>query len=130
MLAGLKRRARELKQELAAVWFATRHPRTPFVAKVIAAAVIAYAFSPIDLIPDFIPVLGYVDDLLLLPLGVWIVLRLIPPDVMSECRAQAAAWIKQRGRRPRSYIGAAVIITLWLAAMWLCWRWAQSWLAY
>lgn len=130
MLAGLKRRARELKQELAVVWFAARHPRTPFIAKAVAAAVIAYAFSPIDLIPDFIPVLGYVDDLLLLPLGVWIVLRLIPPDVMSECRAQAAAWMEQRGRKPRSYVGAAAIIALWLAVTWLCWRWAQSWLAY
>jgi uncharacterized membrane protein YkvA (DUF1232 family) len=130
MLADLKRRARDLKHQVVAVWFCARHPRTPFIAKALAAAVVAYAFSPIDLIPDFIPVLGFVDDVILLPMGIWLVLRLIPPDVMAECRAQADAWLAQKGARPRSYIGAAVIIVLWLGALWLGWRWAQHWLAY
>jgi uncharacterized membrane protein YkvA (DUF1232 family) len=130
MLAELKRRAKELKREMAAIWFCARHPRTPLVAKALAAAVVAYAFSPIDLIPDFIPVLGFIDDVILLPMGIWLVLRLIPPDVMVECRAQADAWLAQKGSRPRSYIGAAVIIALWLGALWLGWRWAQHWLAY
>ncbi len=130
MFAGLKQRAKQLKGELATVWFCTRHPRTPFVAKALAAAVVAYAFSPIDLIPDFIPVLGYLDDLILLPMGVWLVIRLIPPDVMAECRAQAAAWLERKSARPRSYVGAAIIAALWLAALWLGWRWAQHWLAY
>ncbi len=130
MLAALKQRAKALKREIAAVWFCARHPRTPLVAKALAAVVVAYAFSPIDLIPDFIPVLGFLDDVILLPMGIWLVLRLIPPGVMAECRAQAEAWLAQEGARPRSYVGAAVIILLWLAAVWLCWRWAQHWLAY
>jgi uncharacterized membrane protein YkvA (DUF1232 family) len=130
MLAELKRRARELKHQVVAVWFCTRHPRTPFIAKALAAAVVAYAFSPIDLIPDFIPVLGYVDDLLLLPIAITLVLKLIPGDVLAECRAQADAWLAQKGARPSSYIGAAVIIVLWLSALWLGWRWTQHWLAY
>lgn len=127
MLRRLVRRARALKQELATLWFAARHPRTPFVAKALAAAVIAYAFSPIDLIPDFIPVLGYLDDVILLPLGIWLVLKLIPADVMAECRSQAATWLAARRPRPRSYVGAALIIALWLGALWLAWRWVQSW---
>jgi uncharacterized membrane protein YkvA (DUF1232 family) len=130
MIAAIARRARALRQELAALWFCMRHPRTPFIAKAVAAAVVAYAFSPIDLIPDFIPVLGYVDDLILLPIGVWVVLRLVPTDVMDECRVQAAQWLAQRQPKPRSYVGAAIIVAVWLTLLWLAWRWAQSWLAY
>lgn len=130
MLSALKRRAKELKRELATIWFCARHPRTPFVAKALAAAIVAYAFSPIDLIPDFIPVLGFVDDVILLPMGIWLVLKLIPDDVMRECRAAAAAWLEAKRDRPRSYAGAAVIILLWLGALWLGWRWTQQWLAY
>ncbi|HWI15062.1 MAG TPA: DUF1232 domain-containing protein [Burkholderiales bacterium] len=130
MLAALKERARELKHQVVAVWFCTRHPRTPFIAKALAAAVVAYAFSPIDLIPDFIPVLGYVDELILLPLAITLVLKLIPEDVMAECRAQADAWLEQKGRKPRSYIGAALIVALWVSLLWLGWVWAQRWLAY
>lgn len=130
MLAALKERARELKHQVVAVWFCTRHPRTPFIAKALAAAVVAYAFSPIDLIPDFIPVLGYVDELILLPLAITLVLKLIPEDVMAECRAQGDAWLEQKGRKPRSYIGAALIVALWVSLLWLGWVWAQRWLAY
>lgn len=126
----LKEWARRLKSELVALWFCARHPRTPFAAKALAAAVVAYAFSPIDLIPDFIPVLGYLDDLILLPIGVWIVLKLVPPDVMLECRNQAARWLDEKNTRPRSYLGAAFIFALWLAALFLAWWWAQSWIAW
>lgn len=129
MLATLKRRAQQLKSELVALWFCARHPRTPLLAKALAAAVVAYAFSPIDLIPDFIPVLGFVDDVILLPIGIWIVLRLVPDDVMAECRAQADTWLVRKRDRPRSYAGAAAIIALWLAALWLAWRWTRDWLA-
>ncbi len=128
MLAAIQRRARDLKQQLAAVWFCVRHPRTPLVPKALAAVVVAYAFSPIDLIPDFIPVIGLLDDIVLLPLGIWVVIKLIPRDVMRECREQAAAWMARGDGRPRSYVGAVVIIVLWLAALWLAWRWAQAWL--
>lgn len=122
--------ADRLKREVVMLWFCTRHPRTPFAAKALAAAVVAYAFSPIDLIPDFIPVLGYLDDLILLPIGIWLVLKLIPQDVLAECREQAARWLEEKQSGPRSYLGAAFIIVLWLAALWLAWRWAASWLAW
>jgi uncharacterized membrane protein YkvA (DUF1232 family) len=128
--SGIANSARALKQELAALWFCSRHPRTPFIAKALAATVVVYAFSPIDLIPDFIPVLGYLDDLILVPIGIWIVLKLVPDDVMNECRAQAAQWLAQRQPKPRSYVGAAIIVAIWLLLLWLAWRWAQSWLAY
>jgi uncharacterized membrane protein YkvA (DUF1232 family) len=125
----LKEWARRLAAEIAALWFCTRDPRTPSIAKVIAIAVVAYAFSPIDLIPDFIPVIGLLDDLLLLPIGVWIVLKLVPPEVMAECRQQAARWLEEKKPKPRSYIGAALIVVLWLVLLWLIWRWSGPWLA-
>ena len=123
----LKEWARRLAAEIAALWFCARHPRTPFVAKAIAVAVVAYAFSPIDLIPDFIPVIGLLDDLLLLPIGVWLVLKLVPADVMAECRGQATRWLEERNPRPRggwaTTLVAALIVAFWLALAWLAWSW-------
>ena len=113
----LKEWARRLASEAVALWFCARHPRTPLAARLLAAAVAAYAFSPIDLIPDFIPVLGLLDDLLLVPLGVWLTLKLVPAEVMLECREQAARWLAERAPRPRSYAAAAVIVVAWLAAL-------------
>lgn len=131
-MSRLREWARRLKTEVAALWFCARHPRTPFLAKVLAAALAAYAFSPIDLIPDFIPVLGYLDELIILPAGIWLVLKLVPADVMRECREQAARWAGEE--RPRSYIAAALIVLLifvfWLTVLGLAWRWAESWLAH
>lgn len=118
--------AKELAGEAVALWFCARHPRTPVLAKVLAAAIAAYAFSPIDLIPDFIPVLGLLDDLILLPLGVWLVLKMVPPDVMEECRARAARWLESRSPRPRSYVAAAVISSAWLAAIAAGWLWLSA----
>ncbi len=118
--------ARNLKRDVHAVWLAARHPGTPWHAKALALAVAAYALSPIDLIPDFVPVLGYLDDLLIVPLGILAVRRLIPPDVLAECRADADA----AARRPRSLAGATAIILLWLgaAALMLWWLWpAGGW---
>ena len=135
-MSRLREWARRLKQDVVALWFCTRHPRTPFIAKALAAAVVAYAFSPIDLIPDFIPVLGYLDDLILLPIGIWMVLKLVPGDVLEECRGQAARWLEEKQSGPRSYVGAALIVAAWLAALifasWLAWRWTESksWLAW
>ena len=125
----LKEWASRLLAEVVALWFCTRDPRAPFIARAIAIAVVAYAFSPIDLIPDFIPVIGLLDDLLLLPIGVWIVLKLVPPEVMAECRQQAARWLEEKKPKPRSYIGAALIVVLWLVLLWLIWRWSGPWLA-
>lgn len=126
----LRELAGRFKREVVVLWFCTRHPRTPLIAKALAIALVAYAFSPIDLIPDFIPVLGYVDDLILLPIGVWLVMKLVPGDVMAECKVEAERWIEERRPRPRSYLGAALIVALWLAALivllWLGWRWAES----
>lgn len=127
MLASIKAWASRLKADVLALWFCYRHPGTPLVAKVIAAAVVAYAFSPIDLIPDFIPVVGYLDDALLVPLGVWLAIRLIPAPVMAECRIQATHWLDNRKPNPRNRLAAAVIIVIWLLLLWLAWRWAQPW---
>ncbi|MBI1794661.1 MAG: DUF1232 domain-containing protein [Chloroflexi bacterium] len=116
MLEQLKSRARALKRETLALYFAVRDPRTPWYAKSFAALVIAYAFSPIDLIPDFIPVIGYLDDLILVPAGIALALKMIPREVMEEARLTAAAQGPARGV---GMIGASVIITIWIAiAVW------------
>jgi uncharacterized membrane protein YkvA (DUF1232 family) len=110
--------ARAIKMDVMALYLATRDARVPWYAKALAVVVVAYALSPIDLIPDFIPVLGYVDDLILVPLGVLLAIRLIPPDLMIEFRAQA----RLRIERPVSKTGAAIIIGFWiLAAILLLW---------
>ena len=127
MTSRLTAWARQLKRDAVVLWVCTRHPRTPFLAKALAAALVAYALSPIDLIPDFIPVLGYLDDVLLLPLGVWLVLKLVPADVLAECRAEADRRIEEWRAAPRSRLAAAVIIAVWAAGLallaWLGWRW-------
>ena len=123
MLDRWKEWARRLKRSVFALYLAARHPDTPWYAKVLAALVAAYAFSPIDLIPDPIPVLGYLDDLILLPIGVWLTLKLIPPAIWAECRARAET--EADATRPRSWGAAAVIIALWAAAIYLSilWLW-------
>ncbi|GAA5514861.1 hypothetical protein Dcar01_03624 [Deinococcus carri] len=120
MLGHLRALARRLKAELLALSLAARDPRTPWPARLLALLVLAYALSPIDLIPDFIPVLGQLDDLLLVPAGLWLALRLIPPQVMADARAQAAA---QPGRLGRSLWGLALMLGLYVLAAWLLWRW-------
>ena len=119
MLGRWKQWARLVRRDAHALYLAARDPRVPWYAKVFAAAIAAYALSPIDLIPDFIPVLGYLDDLLLLPLGIALVARLIPPDVMAELRAVAAAALD----RPVSRTAASAIVAVWIAsvllAVWL-----------
>src|SRR5262245_29869189 len=126
-MQALKEWTRRLKREVVVLWVCTRHPRTPLLAKALAVALVGYALSPIDLIPDFIPVLGYLDDVVLLPLGVWLVLKLVPADVMAECRAEADLRIEEWRATPRSRLAAALIICLWLAGLallsWLAWRW-------
>ena len=103
---------RQLKLETYALYLACRDPRLPWYARLVAVGVVAYAFSPIDLIPDPIPILGYLDDLILIPLGVILALRLIPPPIMAECRAKARATLDQN--QPVGWVAAGIIIVLWL----------------
>lgn len=114
--------AKRLKRDGVTLWFAGRHPSTPWRAKALGAFVVAYALSPIDLIPDFIPVLGYVDDVLLLPGLIWLAIRLIPPAVLADCRARADEWLRERGARPVSRWGAAFVVAVWAAACFAAWR--------
>ena len=114
--------ARALKRDAMTLWFARRHAGTPVLAKVLAVVVLAYALSPIDLIPDFIPVLGLLDDLILLPALIWLALRLLPNAVRSDARRQAQDWLAASAARPRSRAGAVVIVGLWaLASLALGW---------
>jgi uncharacterized membrane protein YkvA (DUF1232 family) len=107
-----KKRARELKTEVYAVYLAYKDPRVPLHARIFAACVVGYAFSPIDLIPDPIPILGYLDDLVLIPLGIALAIRMIPPIVMSECREQAREVMKHG--KPVNRVAAGIIIGIWL----------------
>ncbi|MHB8770085.1 MAG: YkvA family protein [Syntrophales bacterium] len=115
-----KERVRGLKQETLALYLACRHPRVPWYAKGLAVLVVGYAISPIDLIPDFIPLLGYLDDMLLIPLGIMLVIRMIPAEVMAECRRQAEGIVGQTTRLAKA--AAAVIVTIWvITAALLAW---------
>ena len=116
----LKQRARHLKRETYALYLAARDPRTPWYAKLLAAAVVAYAVSPLDLIPDFVPVLGYLDDLIIVPLGLALVLRLVPAQVLAECRERA----RETTERPTSRLAAVIVVAIWLAVALLVGRWA------
>ena len=107
-----KQRARQLKIEVYALYLAYQDPRVPWVARIFTACVVAYAFSPIDLIPDFIPIIGYLDDLILIPLGIKIALSMIPIEVMNESREKAHEIIRQG--KPVNWVAAIVIIILWL----------------
>jgi uncharacterized membrane protein YkvA (DUF1232 family) len=112
MLKRWKRRAGWLKGETYALYLAYRDPRTPWYAKVFVAFVVGYAFSPIDLIPDPIPILGYLDDLLLVPLGIVLALKMIPPAVLDECREQAQLTMEEGN--PTNWKAAAAVIAIWL----------------
>ena len=119
-MTAWRERARELGLEVSALYFACRDPRVPWYAKALAIGVVGYALSPIDLIPDFIPVLGYLDDLVVIPLGVLAVRAMIPPLVLAECREKAT---RLEGT-PKNWIAAGVVITIWLTiavAAYLTW---------
>ena len=121
MFSVLKIWARRLKLDVHAIYLAAHHPGVPWYAKLLAIAVAGYALSPIDLIPDFIPLLGYVDDLIVVPLGIWLVVRLVPKDVMAECRAIASA----AETRPHGK-GAAIIVV----AVWICGAALLGWMVF
>lgn len=118
-MSSLKTWAKALKQHTLTVYFAARDPRTPPLVRLLALMVAAYALSPIDLIPDFIPVIGYLDDLLLLPLGLWLVVRLTPPEVIDSAREKAA----QATQRPVSRGAAVAVVGLWVVLALIGARW-------
>ena len=118
MMRRLNEWAGVLKRDVMTLWFALRHPDTPWYARLLAFLITAYALSPIDLIPDFIPVLGVLDDLILLPAGVWLFLKLVPPTVLAESRAEAQRWFAERHDKPRSLMGLILVLLVWgLAAL-------------
>jgi uncharacterized membrane protein YkvA (DUF1232 family) len=123
VLARLRDWARAIRRDIHAIWLASRDPRVPWYVKALAVCIAAYAFSPIDLIPDFIPVLGYLDEAILLPLAILLVVRMIPADIMAEHRAAATA----AAARPSSIGGAVFVVVVWIAltviAGWLVYRW-------
>jgi len=124
LLAKLKSQAHRLKSETFALYLAARDPRTPWYAKLLVAGVVAYAFSPIDLIPDFVPVLGYLDDLVLVPLGIALAIKLIPPKILDECRARAKEAVENE--KPANWVAAGVVVGIWLVVFALCILWAYG----
>lgn len=127
MLQKIKQWARILKRDGVTLWFAYRDPATPWFAKALCWFVVAYALSPIDLIPDFIPVLGYLDDLLLLPGLIWLALRLVPRGVAESSRQQADAWIAAKRGKLRSGVGIWLVVAVWACALagLLYWAWTR-----
>lgn len=111
-MQSLKQLARQLKKETRAIYLASKDPRVPWMARFLATCVVAYAFSPLDLIPDAIPILGYLDDLILVPAGIWLVLKLIPPEILAECREKAESEITQE--KPTNWVAAGIIVAMWV----------------
>ena len=115
--------AHRIRTEAHAVWLAVRDPRTPLAAKLVGLLVAAYALSPIDLIPDFIPVLGLVDDAVLIPLGIWLFEKLIPAELFAEYRAKA----ETETQRPVSWWGVLIVVAIWVVVAWLVWSVIATW---
>ena len=122
----MKKWAASLKQQTYALYLASRNPQVPVLPKILIALVVAYALSPIDLIPDFIPIIGYLDDLLILPLGIWLAIRSIPDDIWQQCRQDAAV---QTSLLPKNTHAAIVIGVIWIIAMLLCLIWLWPWIS-
>jgi uncharacterized membrane protein YkvA (DUF1232 family) len=128
-IARLTLWARLLRRDGLTLWFALRDARTPRWVKAVALLIVAYALSPIDLIPDFIPVLGLLDEAILLPGLIWLVLRLLPAPVREACRGRAEAWLAERRAKPRMWLGAVGVVLVWAGALgllaWGLWVWLQ-----
>ncbi len=112
-----KTKSKQLRTEVVALYLASKHPGTPWYAKALAALIIGYALSPIDLIPDFIPVIGYLDDLIIIPLGIALLIRIIPKDILEECRAKAQSDLVNR--KSRNWVAGVIIVLIWLLAIYL-----------
>ena len=114
--------AKALKRDVITLWFALKHPLTPWHARAFAAVLTAYAMSPIDLIPDFIPILGYLDDLIIVPVGVWLLLRMVPTQVLTDSKDQADEWFRQGKTKPMSFWGLIIILLIWFFAAWATYK--------
>ena len=126
LIEKLKNWAQLLKQDILMLWFATKNPKVPLAPKVICIFIVAYALSPIDLVPDFIPILGFVDDLLLLPILIWLAVRLIPNVIIQESRIQADQWLIQNQSKPKSNLGFLIVAVIWLLMLWLAYLLIKS----
>lgn len=122
MLTLLRSWTRRLRIDALALWLAARHPGTPLLPKALCLAAVAYVLSPFDLIPDFFPALGWLDDALALPVLLWLAARAVPADIMTACRARAQQW----RTRPRRLLQAAAIAALAALAVWMCWQWLNQ----
>jgi uncharacterized membrane protein YkvA (DUF1232 family) len=116
-LKSWKTKSKQLRTEIVALYLAAKHPGTPWYAKVLAALIIGYALSPIDLVPDFIPVVGYLDDLIIIPAGIALLIKIIPGDILEECRAKAQSDVLNR--KPKNWVAGVVIVLIWLLALYL-----------
>jgi uncharacterized membrane protein YkvA (DUF1232 family) len=115
-----KTKSKQLKTRIVALYSASKHSRTPWYAKVLAALIIGYALSPIDLIPDFIPVVGYLDDLIIVPAGIALLIKIIPGDILEECRAKAQSDLLNR--KSKNWVAGVIIVLIWLLAIYLILR--------
>jgi len=122
LIEQLKSWARSLKKDVLILWFSAKNPKTPLASKAICIFIVAYALSPIDLIPDFIPVLGYVDDLILLPILIWSAIALIPNTIIQDSRAQAEEWLKHNNTKPKSKFGLLIVIFIWAVMLFWTYR--------
>jgi uncharacterized membrane protein YkvA (DUF1232 family) len=121
-MSNLRAWAKALKRDVITLWFALKHPLTPWHARAFAAVLTAYALSPIDLIPDFIPILGYFDDLIIVPVGVWLLLRMVPTQVLTDSKDQADEWFRQGKTKPMSFWGLIIILLIWFFAAWATYK--------
>jgi uncharacterized membrane protein YkvA (DUF1232 family) len=119
--------AKAFKLDVLALWLALKHPEVSAWAKAISFVAVAYALSPIDLIPDFIPVLGYLDDLIIVPVLVWLALKLIPIDVIQHSRTQAVEWINSNQSKPQSHVGLFIVLAIWLICLAVLMKQISSW---
>lgn len=113
-LQSIKEWAKRLKKQIIMLWFASKHPQMPWLPKIIAVVAVAYAFSPIDLIPDFIPILGFIDDAIILPTLIWLAVHFTPQQVIFDAEQQSEEWLDEHEKRPKNYLVAVLIILIWL----------------
>ena len=129
MFTAIRQWAKRIKQDAVMLWFAYKDPRTPWLPKIISMLAVAYALSPIDLIPDFVPVLGFLDDAVLLPAMIWLAVRLLPVEVVTACRQLAIEWMQANQRKPVNRWGVALVLTVWVLVLLFIIAWWERWSA-